>query len=251
MNILLTNDDGIYAPGLRVLWQSLCQEHQVFVVAPDVERSAIGHAITIHSPIQVKKIRDNGRFFGYALSGTPADCVKIALTDLLEVKPDVVISGINPGANLGVSLYYSGTVSAAREAAICGVPALAVSLDMRDNPDFTFSAEFTRKVVGRLPSLALAEHVSLNINIPALPRDQIQGVTWTRQCLASLDEKVIRREDPDGNTYFWMASRRASNSHPDSDITLLAKNMITITPVKHDLTHHEELIRLRDFQFEI
>ena len=111
MNILLTNDDGIFAPGLRALWQILSREHQVFVVAPDMERSAIGHAITIHNPIQMKRVSDNGRFFGYALSGTPADCVKIALTDLLEIKPDLVISGINPGANLGVSLYYSGTVS--------------------------------------------------------------------------------------------------------------------------------------------
>ncbi|MBW2086575.1 MAG: 5'/3'-nucleotidase SurE [Deltaproteobacteria bacterium] len=248
MNILLTNDDGIHAPGLRALFQSLSLEHRVFIVAPESEQSAVGHAITLTDPIKVKEIYNETRFYGYAISGTPADCVKVALADLLEIKPDAVISGINLGANVGINILYSGTVSAATEAAMLGLPALAVSLNTYTNPDFTYAADFTRRLIRELASLNLAPHVCLNVNVPPLPQDRICGVVWTKQYQTGFKENFTKRLDPRGNIYYWQGGEKTHlHSDPDSDVSLLAQNMITITPIKHDLTHYQELVRLKGF----
>lgn len=246
MKVLLTNDDGIHAPGLRALSETLSREHQVFVVAPEVEQNAVGHAITLTKPIRVKKVSREGAFFGYALSGTPADCVKLGVSQLLEDKIEVVVSGINLGANVGLNLLYSGTVSAATEAAILGLPGLAVSLNTFTHPDFTYAAQFTRRLLDKLKDLRLAPGVSLNVNIPALPREKIKGVAWTGQCLTPTVEEFARRLDPRGNTYFWRGGETPPQApDPNSDFSRLTQDMITITPVKHDLTHYEELNRLQ------
>ncbi len=251
MNILLTNDDGIHAPGLEALYNSLSQDHRVFIVAPETEQSAVGHAITLTDPIRVSEICNNGRLFGYAISGTPADCVKIALADLIEVAPDAVVSGINLGANVGINVLYSGTVSAAAEAAMLGLPAIAVSLDTFTNPDFSHAADFTRRLVRDLDALNLARHVCLNVNVPSVPREQIRGVAWVRQHPAGFKENFTKRLDPRGNIYYWQGGENPPpNLDPDSDMSLLARKMITITPIKHDLTHHEELARLSSYKIK-
>lgn len=245
--ILLTNDDGVYAPGLAALVESLGQEHQVLVAAPEYEQNAVGHSITLVDPIRIKKVRKEGAFFGYALSGTPADCVKLAACELMDVRPDLVVSGINLGANVGINLLYSGTVSAATEAAILKLPSLAVSLDTFTDPDFTYAAEFTRRMVAALPDLHLTPGLSLNVNVPALPRERIRGVVWASQCLTPSTEELFRRTDPKGNTYFWRGREvRPNDLNPDSDLALLAQGHVTITPIRHDLTDYYELSRLKN-----
>lgn len=247
----MTNDDGIHAPGLLALHTSLSREHRVFVVAPESEQSAVGHSITLADPIRVKNVNKNGGFFGYALSGTPADCVKVGVSELVNVHLDAVISGINLGANVGINILYSGTVSAATEAAICGLPSLAVSLDTYSGPDFTYAAEFARRLALKLPELDLAPGVSLNVNIPALPREMIQGAAWTAQCLTPFQEVFTRRLDPRGNTYYWRGGEKAAREMDRvSDYDLLKQGFITLTPLKPDLANHEELSRLRNYKIK-
>ncbi len=248
MNILLTNDDGIHAPGLLALYRSLRPKHHVFVVAPNVEQSAVGHAITLTDPIRVEEIHTDGEFFGYSVKGTPADCVKLALAELLKNTPDMVISGINLGANVGINLLYSGTVSAATEAAVLNLPSLAVSLDTFTDPDFSYAAEFTRNLVEKLPKLKIQRGVSLNINIPSLPRGRIKRVAWVRQGQIVANENFIRRKDPRGNVYYWQGQEALpSRLEEDTDMSLLRDGVITITPIKHDLTHDDELSRLNKY----
>ncbi len=147
MNILLTNDDGIHAPGLFALHEALKSDHDLHIVAPEAEMSAVGHAITLVNPIRVKTVLKNGDFFGYAVSGTPADCVKIAVQEILEPPPDIILSGINWGNNVGVNILYSGTVSAATEGAFLGIPSAAISIGIQKKPDFAFAARFSRMVI--------------------------------------------------------------------------------------------------------
>ena len=147
MKVLLTNDDGIYAPGLMALYQALNSDFEVVIVAPEAEMSAVGHAITLTSPLRVRNINKNGSFFGYGVTGTPADCVKIAVQELLETPPDIILSGINLGANVGVNVLYSGTVSAATEGAFLGIRSAAISLDTLRSPNFSFAARFSREII--------------------------------------------------------------------------------------------------------
>jgi len=147
MKVLLTNDDGIYAPGLFALFQALKSDHELTIVAPESEMSAVGHAITLTLPLRVQEVKKNGSFYGYAVTGTPADCVKIAVQELLERPPDIILSGINPGANVGVNILYSGTVSAATEGAFLGVKSAAISLNTRQHPDFSFAAQFSKEII--------------------------------------------------------------------------------------------------------
>jgi 5'-nucleotidase len=247
LRVLLTNDDGIYAQGLYVLKEALKKDFEVFVVAPEVEMSAVGHAITLHNPIKVKGIKRKGSFFGYAVTGTPADCVKLATQELLcETPPDVVVSGINLGANVGVNLLYSGTVSAATEAAFLGFPAIAVSLDTIKDPDFTFAAKFTRRILRLLSEFPLGNGVALNINIPALPEEEIQGVEITVQGTARFIERFEKRVDPRGNTYYWLTGETPTEDpRPYTDGRVLQSKRISITPIFYDLTHHMAFNQLR------
>lgn len=246
MNILITNDDGIHAPGLRALKTRLEREHQVLVVAPETEQSAVGHAITLTRPIKVRQIKENGALYGHAVGGTPADCVKIALAELMEHKPDLVVSGINLGANVGVNLLYSGTVSAASEAVICGIAALAVSLNTFLDPDFGPAAQAAARLIGTWGQLGLARGVAVNMNVPALAANEIKPAVWARQATQIPREYFVRRRDPRGNTYFWLGGEALPEElEPDTDLALLNQGFITLTPIHHDLTHHGALARLK------
>ncbi|MEM5788426.1 MAG: 5'/3'-nucleotidase SurE, partial [Syntrophobacteraceae bacterium] len=173
MKILLTNDDGIFAKGIEAIYLALAADHDVTVVAPETEQSAVGHAITWLDPLRVKPVNRNGTFFGYALSGTPADCVKIAINELLIPRPQMVISGINLGANVGVNVIYSGTVSAATEGAVLGIPSIAVSFDSFTPSDFSAATEFIPRLVDLVDRHGLPPGISLNVNIPDLPAAEV------------------------------------------------------------------------------
>ncbi|MFP4036723.1 MAG: 5'/3'-nucleotidase SurE [Desulfobacteraceae bacterium] len=246
MRILLTNDDGIHAPGLLALYEALAGEHEIHVVAPEMEMSAVGHAITLSSPLRVRDVTRKGKFFGHGVSGTPADCVKIAVQELLQAPPDVVLSGINPGSNVGVNVLYSGTVSAATEGAFLGIRSAAVSLDNLRDPDFRFAAAFSKELVRYLAENGLRHGTALNVNIPALPPSQITGVAVTRQGVGRFKESFDRRIDPRGNAYYWLTGETPLEENaPDTDAAALRQGKITITPIHFDLTSEEDLERLK------
>lgn len=248
MRILLTNDDGIYAKGIEALHQTLAQQHDVTVVAPETEQSAVGHAITFLNPLRVKSVHRNGHFFGYALDGTPADCVKIAITELLKPPPEVVVSGINMGANVGVNVIYSGTVSAATEAAVMGVPSIAVSIDSFKTSDFSAALEFIPKLLGLVEKQGLPAGVSLNVNVPAVPAEEIRGVRITHQGKMKYLESYDRRIDPRNNVYYWLCnSAPVADADPWADSSAVSANYISVTPIHYDLTHYAMLTTLKDW----
>lgn len=245
MKILLTNDDGIHAPGLRALWQALAPQHEVGLVAPESEQSAVGHAITLQSPLRVRKVYDNGNFLGYGVNGTPADCVKIGVSELVGTRPDLVVSGINLGPNVGINVLYSGTVSAATEGAILGIPSVAVSLATHKKAVFTEAAEFVVGLIFRLKWENFPRQTLLNINIPALSKARIKGVKFTRQAICAPQECFDRRIDPRENVYYWLSGQsQECTSDPDVDSAALDAGFITITPLHYDLTHYEVLKQL-------
>lgn len=246
MKILVTNDDGIFAQGLLSLWEVLEKEHEVFVVAPEYEMSAVGHAITLSTPLRVRGVRRKGRFFGHAVAGTPADCVKIAVQELLPVTPEMVLSGINLGANVGVNVLYSGTVSAATEGAFLGIPSAAISLAFCQDPDFRLAAGFARDLVAFVAREGLRSGTALNVNIPAAGREDIRGVRVTRQGTSRFSERYEHRRDPRGNSYYWLTGETfVEDGDADTDFSALRENWITLTPIHYDLTCPQELGRLR------
>jgi len=250
MRILLTNDDGIYAKGIEVLHEHLCRDYEVLVVAPETEQSAVGHAITLTDPLRVKSIQRNGGFFGHAVKGTPADCVKLAINELMKPPPDLVVSGINLGANVGINVIYSGTVSAATEGAILGVSAIAVSINSFKDPDFEPAAHFARLLVRQVAEHGLPPHTSLNVNVPALPSNRIRGVRITRQGVTRFVEKFDRRVDPRNKVYYWQCgSTPPFTEDGDTDASALDQDHISITPIHHDLTNYGFLDNLRNWTF--
>jgi 5'-nucleotidase len=252
MRLLLTNDDGVYAPGLAALHAALATEHEVTVVAPETEQSAVGHAITLADPIRVRRLGPRTGFDGWAVTGTPADCVKLALSELLPLAPELVVSGINLGANVGVNLLYSGTVSAATEAAILGLPGVAFSLGTLKNPDFTYAGAVAAHMVSLYPRLGVPTHVSLNVNVPALPAHKVKGIRFTRQSKARVGERFLRRTDPRGHIYYWQAGETmGTDGDLDTDYPALLAGYVTITPVRHDLTHEEMLTHLGALSLEL
>ena len=246
MRFLLTNDDGIYARGLTALYRELSKDAECIIVAPEIEQSAVGHAITISRPLMVRKARKNGKFLGYAVAGTPADCVKIGISELAGGPVDLVVSGINLGANVGINVLYSGTVSAATEAAIQGIPSLAISLDTHREADFSAAARFARRMAAFILETPLPQ-VALNVNVPAIPEEEIRGVVVAKQGRARLMECFERRIDPRENIYYWLAGETELPLHEDeeSDGSCLKRGMITITPIYYDLTRHDLLDDLK------
>lgn len=246
MRLLLTNDDGIYAPGLQALYQELMTDFEIDIVAPDTEMSAVGHAISLSSPLRVQTVHKNGTFFGYGVKGTPADCVKIAVQELLKKPPEMILSGINLGANVGVNVLYSGTVSAATEGAFLGIKSAAISLNTRFDPDFRCAAQFSREIIGFMKEQGLRDRTALNVNVPALPFREIRGIAVTRQGMSRFRERFERRVDPRGNVYYWLTGETPVEDRvPDADAVALNEDKITITPISYDLTCAEELERLR------
>lgn len=243
--ILLTNDDGIYADGLRYLKKAVSGIGRVEIVAPAAEQSAVGHSITLYDPIRVHEINADGSRYGFGISGTPADSVKLALYKLLPRRPDLVISGINDGANVGINVLYSGTVSAATEAAILGVPSMAVSLAQKKDPPFDLALPHIRLLAEWVLAEGLPSGIALNVNIPALPPESIKGYKITRQALSPFRESVEPREDPRGNTYYWLSGQSLEREDSsDIDIIALSNGYVSVTPLFYDLTahvHREEL----------
>ena len=242
MRFLLTNDDGIYARGLSALYEELSAEADCLIVAPEIEQSAVGHAITISRPLMVRRATKNGNFLGYAVCGTPADCVKIGIKELSDKPVDLVVSGINRGANAGINVIYSGTVSAATEAVFMGVPALAVSLDSHKEADYTYAARFARKMVRVMMNNPELNNSALNVNVPALPLEEIKGVVVVKQGKGNLMESFDKRIDPRENTYYWISGEsQAGKEAKDTDVGALAQGFITITPIQSDLTRYDLL----------
>ncbi len=251
MEILLTNDDGIHAPGLWALYKRLSLKHRTHVVAPDRERSAVGFGITLNEPLRIKKIQMDAAGFGYAVTGTPVDCVKLALLELFETRPDMVISGINPGANVGVNINYSGTVSAAREAALFGIPSIAVSITGNESMRFVEAALFIEVLVEKVNRRRLPFGTTLNVNIPNLPLREVAGVRITRQCLLRSNEQFEKRRDPRNRDYYWPGGElSAAGEQPDADGAILERKYISISPVKCDMTDDDFIEDLRQWEFQ-
>jgi len=241
IQILTTNDDGIRAPGLAVLVRAMERVGRVFVVAPEHERSAVGHAITMTDPLRVwrEDIPELDGVDAYAVDGTPADTVKVAVKAFDECRPDVIVSGINLGGNYGTNVIYSGTVSAATEGTILGIPSIAVSLDTFSDPVWDAAADFAEVLVRQVLNEGLPPGVSLNVNVPNLPADKIKGVRVARQSRAVLDDYYEERTDPRGNRYLWLGIEQMLNldERPDDDLKLIKDGYVTITPIHYDLTY--------------
>ncbi|EPR44787.1 Survival protein SurE-like phosphatase/nucleotidase [Desulfovibrio sp. X2] len=246
MRILLTNDDGIQAVGLRALHKALVAAgHEVACVAPISEMSAVGHAVTLSMPLRVKTFKENG-FRGSGVSGTPADCVKLGLSSLCEAAPDVVVSGINAGANCGVDILYSGTVSAATEGALTGIPALAVSYDNYNPDDLAAQAEWAARFVSTTDWSIVPRGCVLNLNFPACAVSESKGLRICRHTRAAYRDWYERRTDPRGREYFWLAGVIPPELlSPDTDRALLSDGHITLTPLRFDFTDYEVMDALK------
>ena len=216
-----------------------------------MHKSAVGHAITLSDPLRAWKYNHHDAFFGYAVNGTPADCVKIGYWAILKKKPDVLVSGINLGPNTGVNTIYSGTVSAATEGAMLGVPSFAISLGTYQNPNFSYAAKFAVKMVQILLEKSLPEGVYLNVNVPACDEADIQGVAITRQGMALYHETFDKRMDPHGHTYYWLSGQKVN---PEKSIEVddgaVQANRVSITPVHYDLTHYHSLDQLKEWHID-
>ncbi|MBK8190033.1 MAG: 5'/3'-nucleotidase SurE [Vampirovibrionales bacterium] len=245
MRVLVSNDDGIHAEGLRTLVEWLAKRYDVYVSAPDRERSAMGHALTLHKPLRVEEVSFPVPVVkAYAVSGTPSDCVKIALNAILDQRPDIVVSGINHGPNLGIDVLYSGTVSAALEGAINGVPSIAVSLTngYERHADFTGSAEFIAQYIPKALAANLPPRTILNINTPAAPLLEMAGVRLTELGRRMYTDTYERRVDPRKQVYYWLAGEIIETGEAErSDVETIRNNMISVTPVQFDLTNYEIL----------
>jgi 5'-nucleotidase len=242
MRILLTNDDGIQTPGLRALLAAFSERHQVVVVAPDRERSAVGHGITLHEPIRLHPFRFDDTQAAFAVTGTPADCVKLGLAELVDGVPDLIVSGINPGANVGININYSGTVAAAKEAAMAGIPALAVSIMAPGDQHLDAAARFTASLAEQAAQWPLPKGTFLNVNFPDMPMSAIREVRWCRQGNGVFAQHFEKRRDPRDRIYYWQGcDSQAAYGRPDIDGAALADRCITITPIRCDLTDYDAL----------
>ncbi len=247
--ILLSNDDGIFAPGLSALYDEMRKIGDVTVVAPASEQSAVGHAITILDPLRVSDFKRDDKFFGYAVNGTPADCVKMAYWALLEEKPDLVISGINQGSNAGINAMYSGTVSAATEGAILDIPSFAISLASWTYREFGYAATFARELALKVLSHGLPSGTLLNVNVPAVAAEEIAGVMVTRQSQARYLEHFDKRVDPANRVYYWLSGQKMQpGAELDLDDRAVQENYVSITPLHYDLTNYTFLETLKTWE---
>ncbi|MBF0490781.1 MAG: 5'/3'-nucleotidase SurE [Candidatus Omnitrophica bacterium] len=248
MKILLTNDDGIYAPGIYAIYKELIKFADVTVVAPDSEQSSVGHGITLNNPLFVRKVSRKDKFFGYAVSGKPADCVKLGIEVILKKqKPDLVVSGINFGNNDGCSIFYSGTVAGAREGALMGVDSLALSLDCWENPDFTESAKVGAKLTKLVAKNKLPKGTFLNVNIP---QGKIKGILPTRQGTEPIHGQFEKRRSPHEREYYWMSGKNPTHVNDNSiDTYALRNGYVTVTGVHCSLTDEHFLSKLQEWKF--
>ncbi|MGB3208758.1 MAG: 5'/3'-nucleotidase SurE [Crinalium sp.] len=259
MKLLISNDDGIFALGIRTLANTLAEAgHNVTVVCPNRERSATGHGLTLHDPIRAEVVESmfHPSIKAWACSGTPSDCVKLALGALLDAPPDFVLSGINHGSNIGTDVLYSGTVSAAMEGVIEGIPSIAFSLTSFTSQEFQTAADFAKKLLARLEKNPLSEPILLNVNVPPVKSAEIAGVAITRQGIRRYFDTFQKRVDPRGKTYYWLAGEVLEDvEQPDhlhlppdliTDVEAIKQNYITITPLQYNLTSSAGVYALQE-----
>lgn len=246
--ILVTNDDGINAPGIRALISIMNTLGDVVVVAPDSPQSGMGHAVTLNSTLYVEQVFiDEGLQKEYSCTGTPVDCVKIAIREILDRKPDLCVSGINHGSNSSINVIYSGTMSAAVEAGIEGIPAIGFSLlDYTWNAHFEASKTFVKKIAETVLEEGLPNGLVLNVNIPNVSKDYIKGIKISRQAKANWVEEFDKRKNPQGRDYYWLTGKFVNlDSGDDTDEWALENNYISIVPVQFDLTAHHFINELK------
>lgn len=247
--ILVVNDDGITAPGIKALVNAVHTLGDVVVVAPDSPQSGMGHAITINKPLRVDKVNQFGNIPAYQCSGTPADCVKVAVDKILKRKPDLCVSGVNHGSNSAINILYSGTMSAAMEASLEGIPAVGFSLlDYRLEADFSASEIIAKSVSLQILTNGLPPSTLLNVNIPNIPYTDIKGMKVCRQAIAKWEEEYVERQDPLGRNYYWLTGKFVNHDKgTDTDEWALSNGFVSIVPVHHDLTAHLAISFLNEF----
>lgn len=254
MRVLLTNDDGIFAEGLQVLASQFKEIATTYVMAPDHEQSATGHAITMHRPLRAEQIKflHLPHLPAWAVNGTPADCVKLAVEAVLPEKVDLVVSGINRGANLGTDVLYSGTVSAAIEGSILGLPAIAVSLTEDKEPNYEYAAGFVCRLAQSLVEKGMPPGTLLNVNVPGCGREEIKGVVVTRLGVRQYRNAFARRTDPRGRTYYWLAGELVDGADgDDTDVAAIKNCKVSVTPIHFDLTSHDTLDSLKQWILKV
>jgi 5'-nucleotidase len=243
--ILITNDDGVHSPGLMALLRGMKEIARAVVVAPDRERSAVGHALTMHRPLRVDNMREDI----YAVNGTPTDCVAVGIGKLLPRKPDLIISGINKGANLGDDITYSGTVSAAIEGTIFGIPSIAVSLVLDGTPTahYDTAREYALEAAGFALANSLPYDTLLNINVPNIPEKDTKGIRFTRQSKRIYNGAVHDIKSPWGETYYWIGGGKPFWEHgPDTDISAVMEGYVSVTPIHLDFTNNAAISWLKE-----
>ncbi|MBN1339208.1 MAG: 5'/3'-nucleotidase SurE [Bacteroidales bacterium] len=251
--ILVTNDDGIHAPGLRKLISIAREFGRVAVVAPDGPRSGMSHAITSGTPLRLKKLAEDNDYSEYVCTGTPVDAIKMGEQIVLKKRPDLVLSGINHGSNASVNIIYSGTMGAALEACIDGIPAIGFSiLDYSSGADFSAVDDYVRIIIRNTLEHGLPEHTCLNVNIPAINREAIRGIKVCKQAKGKWEEEFDVRIDPHNHHYYWLTGAfRDGDTSPDSDSFALANNFISIVPVHFDFTAHHAVNDIRKWDFNV
>ncbi len=245
--ILVCNDDGIFSPGIRALAEVADEFGEVHIIAPDREQSAVGHAVTVDTPLRSRSFQVDGRFNGQAVTGTPADSIKLAHDQLMKRKPDLVVSGINHGSNAGVNILYSGTVSAATEGTILGYPSIAVSCtDFDEDADLSGARDAARKVIGYVLTEGLPKGVTLNLNVPP---GELRGIKWARQADSRYVEEFEGRVDPNNRSYYWLTGRlELLDEGEDLDINVLKKGFASLTPIQYDMTAYTLLKNVEEIE---
>lgn len=248
MRILVSNDDGIDSPGIFALAEAMKTIGEVTVVAPSFEKSAAGHSITMQTPLRVIPFHKNGSFLGFAVDGTPADCVKMGMRNIMPEPPDIVVAGINNGSNTATNVIYSGTVSAAREAAIMDTPAIAVSMTSRKCENMKVAADTAVMFVQLVMKNGLPPGTLLNINVPDAPWSEIKEIRITRQGRSKWDDIYEKRQDPMGRDYFWLTGGLVDNDNDhDQDQFCIKNNIISVTPIHYDLTDYDTLRQMKEW----
>jgi 5'-nucleotidase len=251
LKILVTNDDGIDSPGIAALKKSLSEIAEVTVVAPRLEQSAVGHGITMQIPLRLQEYYINGNFFGYAVEGTPADCIKMGIRNIMKETPDLVVSGINHGSNTAINIIYSGTVSGAREAAIMDVPSIAISVTNHRAKEFDYAAKITKSLALKIKEHKLPLGTLLNVNVPDLPESEIAGTLITKQGKSRWDDTYEKRTDPYGKDYYWLTGDLMEEDKDlEFDQFAIKQNYVTITPIHFDLTDYETYNKMKDWNIE-
>ncbi|MDP6339638.1 MAG: 5'/3'-nucleotidase SurE [Candidatus Marinimicrobia bacterium] len=248
-SVLIANDDGIFSGGIYALWEAMSEIGDTTVVAPNTEKSAVGHAITLSDPIRIEKVKRSGGFQGYAVNGTPADSVKIAVKAIMDKKPDIIISGINVGANIGQSLLYSGTISAATEGTFLGIPSIAISLNSLKGGEWSGAKIVAQKVVQTVLDNNLPNGTLLNVNVPNIPESEFKGYKVTHQGSIYFKDSFEKREDPRGRLYYWMTGKI---KNPDKDIksdgVALKEGYVSITPLQLQMTNLDYMAELAEWE---